>query len=54
MYLKAKQLLVDRREGLEAVADALVLKETLRGEDLAEIATVSTRRKIAVGPPSAA
>ncbi|WP_437279438.1 ATP-dependent zinc metalloprotease FtsH [Sorangium sp. So ce375] len=54
MYLKAKQLLVDRREGLEAVAEALVLKETLRGEELSEIATVSTRRKIAVGPPSAA
>ncbi|WP_437590593.1 ATP-dependent zinc metalloprotease FtsH [Sorangium sp. So ce1000] len=54
MYLKAKQLLVDRREGLEAVAEALVLKETLRGEELAQIAAVSTRRKIAVGPPSAA
>ncbi|WP_437547713.1 hypothetical protein WME97_47330 [Sorangium sp. So ce367] len=41
VYLKAKQLLVDRREGLAAVADALVLKETLRGEELAQIAVVS-------------
>ncbi|WP_437968364.1 ATP-dependent zinc metalloprotease FtsH [Sorangium sp. So ce260] len=54
MYLKAKQLLVDRREGLEAVAEALVLKETLRGEELEQIAAVSTRRKISVGSPSAA
>ncbi|WP_437814404.1 ATP-dependent zinc metalloprotease FtsH [Sorangium sp. So ce1078] len=54
MYLKAKQLLVDRREGLEAAAEALVLKETLRGEELEQIAAVSTRRKISVGSPSAA
>ncbi|XXX77884.1 ATP-dependent zinc metalloprotease FtsH [Sorangium sp. So ce134] len=54
MYLKAKQLLVDRREGLEAAAEALVVKETLRGEELAQIAAASTRRKISVGPPSAA
>ncbi len=54
MYLKAKQLLVDRREGLEAAAEALVLKETLRGEELEQIAAVSARRKISVGSPSAA
>ncbi len=54
MYLKAKQLLVDRREGLEAAAEALVLKETLRGEELEQIAAVPARRKISVGSPSAA
>lgn len=54
MYLKAKQLLVDRREGLEAAAEALVLKETLRGDELEQIAAMSVRRKIAVGSPSAA
>ncbi|MGK3974716.1 ATP-dependent zinc metalloprotease FtsH [Sorangium sp. So ce118] len=54
MYLKAKQLLADRREGLEAAAEALVLKETLRGEELERIAAVATRRKISVGSTSAA
>jgi cell division protease FtsH len=54
LYLKAKQLLLDRREGLEAAAEALVLKETLSGEELARIAAGSARRMITVGAPSAA
>jgi cell division protease FtsH len=54
LYLKAKQLLVDRRDGLEAAAEALVLKETLSGEELAKIAgaAASARRLIPVGSPS--
>jgi cell division protease FtsH len=54
LYLKAKQLLIDRREGLEAAAEALVVKETLSGDELSRIAAVSTRRKVSVGSPSAA
>jgi cell division protease FtsH len=54
LYLKAKQLLGDRREGLDAAAEALVAKETLSGEEIERIAAVSTRRKLTVGTPSPA
>ncbi|MGK4007667.1 ATP-dependent zinc metalloprotease FtsH [Sorangium sp. So ce1036] len=54
MYLKAKQLLHDRRESLEAAAEALVLKETLSGEELTRLLAVSTRRAAPAGASSAA
>jgi cell division protease FtsH len=38
LYLKAKQLLSDRRDALEVATDALVAKETLSGAEIARIA----------------
>jgi cell division protease FtsH len=54
LYLKAKHLLQVRRDGLEAAAEALVLRETLSGEEIERIAGAAARRKIAVEPQQGA
>ena len=40
-----KQILSDRRDGLEAASDALIVRETLTGEELSNIAAEACRRK---------
>jgi cell division protease FtsH len=54
LYLKAKQILDGRRDGLTAAAEALMLRETLSGEELTRIASAAPRRKITMGTPNAA
>jgi cell division protease FtsH len=48
LYLKAKQILLARREGLEAAAEALIARETLSGEELSRIAAAASGPRIAV------
>ncbi len=51
LYLKAKRILEGQREGLEAAAAALMLRETLSGEELKRIADGAAGRRIAAGVP---
>ncbi|UQA60756.1 ATP-dependent zinc metalloprotease FtsH [Polyangium aurulentum] len=45
LYMRAKGILADRRDSLEAAAEALVARETLSGEELSRIADSATRPK---------
>jgi cell division protease FtsH len=48
LYIKAKQILLGRREGLEAAAEALIARETLSGEELQRVAASAAGPRIAV------
>jgi cell division protease FtsH len=47
LYMRAKEVLRSRMESLEAVAEALIRRETLTGDELLRIADEATRRKVA-------
>jgi cell division protease FtsH len=46
LYQRAKVILGDRRESLEAAAEALIVRETISGEELGRIADEATRKRL--------
>lgn len=54
LYRQARQILLSRREALSAVAEALLARETLTGEELARVASAAGRRDLTGSAASAA